>query len=176
MGRTIRGRGKSGIMVTVGFEEMLEKIQKAGGNVEAATWEAARKGAREMHSFLKTEAEAAGVPSHMTTPAHLSFQAERMDNGNRYACTVGWRIGAYDPKNPSVGHKVIFMNYGTPKRFVEDWGSFVHVRFGGEWKTVTYYRGFMDAKGFIGRAKKKARPKVKAVQKAALEKILEELE
>ena len=40
--------GKAGIKVSVNFAPLLEKIQQAGGDVEEATWEAARKGAKVM--------------------------------------------------------------------------------------------------------------------------------
>lgn len=160
MGKTIRGSGKTGILVTVGFKELLERIHEAGGDAEAATWKAAKKGASEMYKELKSEAEASGVPSDLTAWPKLSFQAEKTDSGNRYACKVGWKIGAYDPKNPSDEHKVIFFNYGTPKRYTRD----------------SSYRGYMDAAGFIGRAKKKARKNVKKAQEEALQEILKGLE
>lgn len=174
MGRTLRGGGKGGILVTVGFQELLEKIHKAGGDAEEATWQAARKGAKIMHDELKSEATAAGVPSNLTEWPKLSFQAERTDSGNRYACKVGWSVGAYDPKAPSDAHKVIFMNYGTPRRTVKK-DAIVH-KVGGRFVTLGTDRGYVDARGFIGKAKKKARPKVKKAQEEALKEILKGLE
>ena len=174
MGKTIRGGGKGGVLVTVGFQDLIEKIKDAQGDVEAAVWDAARKGAKEMYDELKSEAEASGVPPELTSWPTLSMQAERDASGNRFGCKVGWRVGEYDPTNPSAAHKVIFMNYGTPRRFVKS-KEYQHLRLGKDWVTVTANRGYVEGRGFIGRAKKKARPKVKKAQEEALRKIIEEL-
>lgn len=174
MGKSAKNGNKSGVLVTVGFDSLLEKIKDAQGDVEAAAWDAARKGAKEMYDELKSEAEASGVPPELTAWPTLSMQAERDESGNRFGCKVGWKVGDYDPNNPSPAHKVIFLNYGTPRRYVKS-KAYQHIRLGGEWVTVSDDRGRIDARGFIGRAKKKARPKVKKAQEAALRKILEEL-
>lgn len=174
MGKTVRGGGKGGVLVTVGFDSLLEKIKEAQGDVEAAVWEAARKGAKEMYDELKAEAEASGVPSELTSWPTLSMQSERDSSGNRFGCKVGWKVGEYDPNNPSAAHKVIFMNYGTPRRFVKS-KAYQHIKLGDKWVTATADRGRVNGSGFIGRAKKKARPKIKKAQEDALKKILEEL-
>ena len=173
MGKTIRNGGKSGVLVTVGFSDLLEKINKAQGDVEAAAWEAARTGAKELYDEIKSEATASGVPDNLTAWPNLSMQSERDSSGNRYGCKVGWKVGEYDPKNPSAAHKVIFMNYGTPRRFVRKEGQ--RIQIDGKWVTVDVDRGYVDGRGFIGRAKKKAMPKVKKAQEEALKKMLEEL-
>lgn len=158
-------------MVTVGFHDLLEKIQKAEGDIEAAAWEAARKGAKAVRDELVSECNASGVPASVSSA--VAFKAERDAAGNRYACNIGWRMPEYNPRNPSPGHKAVFLNYGTPRRFVKT--ENVRINFDGQWATLSGNRGYIDGRGFIGRAKKKARPKVKKVQKEALEKMLEEL-
>jgi hypothetical protein len=65
---------------------------------------------------------------------------------------VGYKKGAYNPNDISDGYKVVFSNYGTPKRSKH---------------------GKIEAKGFIDRAQKNARKRIKKAQKEALEKILE---
>lgn len=157
MARTTSYRGKGGVAVSVNFSGLLEKIRAAEGDVEAAAWTAAKKGAKIMYDELQTQCDASGVPQNIKSG--ITFQAERDGKGNRFACKVGWRVPAYDPKNPSVAHKAIFLNYGTPHRYTEGGAD----------------RGFVDGKGFIGRAKKKARPKIKKEQEAALREILEGL-
>ena len=174
MGKSSRSGGKGGVLVTVGFQNLLEKIKDAQGDIEAATWDAARKGAKEMYDELKSEAEASGVPSNLTAWPTLSMQAERDESGNRFGCRVGWQVGEYDPNDPSAAHKVIFMNYGTPRRSVKS-KAYQHLKLGGKWTTVSDNRGRVEGRGFIGRAKKKARPKIKKAQEEALKKILEEL-
>ena len=157
MAKTASYRGKAGIGISVNFNSLLEKIKEAEGDIEAATWEAARKGAKVMYDELQAQCSASGVPASVSNA--ITFQAERDNSGNRFACKVGWRVPDYDPKNPSPAHKAIFLNYGTPHRQTESGAD----------------RGYMDGKGFIGRAKKKARPKIKKAQEDALTEILEGL-
>lgn len=171
MARTSSYSGKGGIRISVNFSDLLEKIQEAEGDIEAATWEAARKGAKVMRDQLIEECNASGVPSSVSNA--ITFSAERDSSGNRFACNVGWRMGEYNPDNPSVGHKAVFLNYGTPRREVKTGG--VHVSVNGKWVTLGRDRGYIDAKGFIGRAKKKARPKIKKAQKECLKNILKGL-
>lgn len=171
MGRTMRSGGKSGVMVTVGFKDLIEKIQEAEGDVEAAVWEAARKGAKAMRDELVSECNASGVPASVTN--EIAFKAERDGAGNRFACNIGWRMPDYNPRELSAGHKAVFLNYGTPRRTVRTEG--IKTKIGGRWVTLSSDRGYMDGRGFIGRAKKKARPKIKKAQKEALQKIIEEM-
>lgn len=174
MAKTITKSGKAGISVTVNFDDLLEKIKAAEGNIEQAAWEAARAGGKAMYDELKAEATASGVPAHLTGWPTLSMQAQRDGSGNRIACSVGWKMSAYDPKNPAPEYKVIFINYGTPRRAVKG-KEYTHMQLDGEWITTTANRGRITGRGFIGRAKKKARPKVKKAQKEALLNILKEL-
>lgn len=174
MAKTITKSGKAGISVRVNFDDLLEKIKEAEGNIEEATWEAARVGGKVMYDELKAEATASGVPAHLTNWPTLSMQAERDGSGNRFACRVGWKMANYDPNNPAPEYKVIFLNYGTPRRTVKG-KKYTHMQIDGEWITATANRGYVTGRGFIGRAKKKARPKIKKAQKEALTKILKEL-
>ena len=70
---------------------------------------------------------------------------------NRIVARVGYEKGSYDPKNLSDGFKIIFLNYGTPKRTKH---------------------GKITARGFIARAKKKAATKIKKQQEDTLNDIL----
>lgn len=171
MARTTSYSGKGGVRISVNFSDLLEKIQKAEGNLEEAAWTAARVGAREMYKTLLSEAEASNVPSNVTDK--IRIQADRDAGGNRMAARVGWAMGDYDPRDPSEGYQAVFVNYGTPRRSVKKEG--VRVQIDGTWKTLKLDRGYIDGRGFIGRAKKKARSKIKKAQKEALEQILEGL-
>ena len=159
---------KSGITVTVDFKDLLEKIQEAGGDIEAATFDAARKSAKVIYNELLSESKASGLPESVTSA--ISFQAERDESGNRYGVTVGWKLGAFNPKNPSAGHKAIFQNYGTPHRYTK-LDRRVPAKNESGWAT-TNDRGFITGRGFIARAKKKAQPKVKKIQQETLNEIL----
>ena len=152
-----KNSGKGGILITNGFPELLEKIKEAQGNVEEAAWTAARKSASVMLQTLKEECDASGVPQSVS--GAITANAVRDESGQRMAAEVGWRMGEYDPKNLSQGYKAVFLNYGTPRRATRS----------------GYNRGYITGRGFIGRAKKKARPKIKKAQQEALESILKEL-
>jgi hypothetical protein len=105
-------------------------------------------GAAEYPSDLVSKMQAAGVDgdliSSMPPP---TIEAD----GNRYRAAVGYKKGSYDPSNPSDGYKVVFLNYGTPRRTMH---------------------GKVAARGFIQKAKKKARPKIKKAQQETLDEIL----
>ena len=136
------------ILQLKGFDDLLEQIQKAGGSIDAAASSCLRQSAQIMHAELKTQMQAAGVDSGLINampPPQITV------DGNRYSAAVGYKKGNFDPRNPSDGYKVVFLNYGTPRRTMH---------------------GKVAARGFIKKAKKKARPQIKKAQRETLEKIL----
>lgn len=158
MARTTSYSGKGGIRVDVNFEKLLEKIKKAEGNIEEATFKAARVGAKVMYDELVSESTKSKVPQDVVND--IAFQADR-ENGNRVAVKVGWRMpDTKDYKNLTSGQKAAILNYGTPIRHKKSGQSTGHV----------------EARNFIRRAKKKARPKIKEAQEACLKQILKDLE
>jgi hypothetical protein len=101
-----------------------------------------------MQAELKAQMQAAGVDSDLINampPPQITVK------DNNYRAEVGYKKGNYDPNDPSDGYKVVFLNYGTPRRTMH---------------------GKVKARGFIQKAKKKARPQIKRAQQATLEKIL----
>ena len=132
-----------------GFDELLAQIEKAGGSIDRAADSCLRQSANILQSELKTQMQAAGVDSDLI--AAMPQPTIEVD-GNVYRAEVGYKKGSYDPRNPSNGYKVVFLNYGTPNRTKH---------------------GKVAARGFIQEAKKKARPKIKRAQKETLGKILE---
>lgn len=136
------------ILQLKGFDDLLEKIQKAGGSVDAAADSCLRQSAQIMESELKAQMQAAGVDGGLINrmpPPKITVK------NNRYRAAVGYEKGEFDPRDPSDGHKVVFLNYGTPRRTMH---------------------GKVAARGFIQAAKKKARPRIKKAQQETLEKIL----
>lgn len=136
------------ILQLKGFDELLEKIQNAGGSIDAAADSCLRQSAQIMKTELKAQMQAAGVDSGLINampPPQITV------DGNRYSAAVGYKKGNFDPRNPSDGYKVVFLNYGTPRRTMH---------------------GKVAARGFIEKAKKKARPRIKRAQQETLEKIL----
>ena len=136
------------ILQLKGFDDLLEQIQKAGGSVDRAAESCLRQSAQIMHAELQSQMNAAGVDSGLI--GSMSKPQIKVE-GNVYEAEVGYKKGAYDPSDPSAGYKVVFLNYGTPRRSKH---------------------GKVAARGFIAAAKKNARPRIKKVQKETLEKIL----
>lgn len=134
-----------------GFDDLLKDIEAAGGSIDKATESALRQSAQIMQTELKSEMKSSNAPSDLISRMP-QFQIEK--EGNRVQARVGYKKGSYNPKNPSDGYKVVFLNYGTPYRTKH---------------------GKEAARGFIQRAKNSARPKIKKQQKIALNKILERL-
>ena len=137
------------ILQLKGFDDLLEQIQKAGGSIDRAADSCLRQSAQIMQSELKAQMQAAGVDSSLINsmpPPQITIK------DNRYSAAVGYKKGDFDPRNPSDGYKVVFLNYGTPHRTMH---------------------GKVAARGFIEKAKKKARPQIKKAQQETLEKILE---
>lgn len=134
-----------------GFEELLKEIEKAGGSIDKAVDSAMRQSAQIVQDELKEQMQRAGVDGDIIG---VMPPPEIEKEGNRIAARIGYKKGAYNPDNLSDGYKVVFLNYGTPHRTLH---------------------GKMIAKGFIQKAKKKATPRVKKVQKEVFEKILARL-
>lgn len=131
-----------------GFDDLLSKIEKAGGTIDGATEKCLQKSANIMHDELKKQMTVANVDGDLINrmpPPEIERE------GNRRTARVGYKKGEYDENNPSDGYKVIFANYGTPHRSKH---------------------GQQPAKGFIQKAKKKANSKIKKAQKETLDDIL----
>ena len=143
---------QSGIKIKLeGFDDILAKIQKAGGTIDKAAKTCIEKSADIMQAELKEQMQSVNVSARLINamaPPKISVE------GNRCTAAVGYEKGDYDPRNPSDGYKVVFLNYGTPKRTKH---------------------GKVKARGFIQSAKKNARPKIKKQQEETLNDILKEL-
>lgn len=133
-----------------GFDELLEQIEAAGRSADSAAESAIKASAQVMQSELKSALSVAtdsGLAGRLPAP-------KIEHSGNEVSASVGFESTAYNPRNPSDYHKAIFLNYGTPTR---------------------KQHGQEAARGFVTKAKRRARPKIKKVQKEALEKILARL-
>lgn len=138
-----------------GFDEMLRKIEKANGNVDTAAKKCMDKSAQIMQDELKAQMQAADLENEMSRLISR-MPAPRVKNDHGlWTAKVGYEKGAYNPDNPSDAYKVIFINYGTPRRTKH---------------------GKVKARGFIDKAKKKAKPKIKKEQEKTLDEILRGLQ
>ena len=142
----------SGIKLTFkGFDDLIDNIQKAGGEINKAVDSAMKQAAQVQHDELKKQMSTAkfkthtgisdGFPNRMPAP-RIAW------SGNKCTATIGFDKGAYNKNNPADAYKAIFLNYGTPR---------------------------IAPTAFIAKAKKAAKPKIKKAQKEALEKILQRL-
>lgn len=134
-----------------GFDDLLREIQKAGGDVDSVMKKCLRESASIMQNELKTQMREANVPNHMIE--EMPAPELEGDYGVLTA-RVGYKKGAFDPQNPSIGYKVVFLNYGTPERTKH---------------------GKVVGRGFIQKAKKKALPKIRKAQEQALKDALKGL-
>ena len=135
-----------------GFDDLIREIQKAEGSVKSATKQCMNKSAQVMDAELKAQMQVANVPAH--TIAAMPAPEVKEDHG-LITAKVGYKKGAYNPDNLSTGYKVVMLNYGTPNR---------------------KQHGKVKARGFIQKAKRKAKPKIKKEQEATLKDILKGLE
>ena len=135
-----------------GFEELLKDIEKAGGSINQAAESAMKQSAQIMQTELKDQMRIANVDPQLIARMP-PFEIEK--SANRVTALVGYKKGAYDPQNPSDGYLAVFLNYGTPNRTKH---------------------GKIVARGFIQKAKNRAKPKIKKEQRKVLDKILERLQ
>ena len=134
-----------------GFDELLKDIERAGGSIDSATETCLKNSAAIMEAELKTQMSNTGVDSGLINRMPAP-EIER--DGNRHTARVGYKKGAYNPRDISDGYKAVFINFGTPRRSKH---------------------GKVRARGFIAKAKKKASPQIKKQQQKTLDEILKGL-
>lgn len=130
-----------------GFDELLEQIEQAGGNMQAAVDTCMQQSAQIQQKELKAQMQKSKVDDALINrmpPPEIKWE------GNACIARVGYRKGTYDPKNLSDGYKVVFLNYGTPRREPSK----------------------MRPLGFIRRAQNKAKPQIKKQQEETLNEIV----
>lgn len=145
-----------------GFNEMLERVQKAGGDVDKAARECMEKSLQVLESNLKKEAEASGAPT--STVSHSVTIS-----GNRISGETGWKLGNYDSNNPSEGYEAMFREFGTGKHSARGKGKDRQTAAG-------HNRGSTEPRPFIAKARKKSAKPIKAIQQETLQNIVKELE
>lgn len=142
-----------------GLSEILLQIEKANKSADAAAERCIREAAEIMEDKLKEEMVASDNQGVLGATGGLFFLAQQMPpyrvekDFGKVSAHVGYHKGDYDPKNISDGYKVIFVNYGTPRRPDK--------------------QGQIKGRGFIARAKRKAAPLIKAKEEKTLKEILE---
>lgn len=142
-----------------GFDELLDKVNKANGDVDKAAAKAIKDSARIAQTELETAAKSAGVPNDIVRDIRVKTTAK----SNVYSAKVGWELGRYDPRKLSSGFKALFINYGTVRRTTK----------------AGQNRGAMakppKQKQFITVAKRRANTKIKKSQQQIIEKIARDI-
>lgn len=129
-----------------GFDELLKKIEAAGGTINKAVDTCMKQSADTQQTYLKAQMRKSKVDADLINrmpPPEIVWE------GNACTARVGYKKGEYDKKNLSDGYKAVFINYGTPR---------------------------VSPRNFIKPAKNKARPQIKREQEETLNKILESLQ
>lgn len=136
---------KKGIISFYGFDELLKKIEDAGGTIDGAVTNCVKESEQivqeEMKAQMRKKKVASDLIRRMPKPT-----IEK--SGNAITARVGYKKGKYNPKKLSDGYKAVFINYGTPR---------------------------IKPRKFIDSTKRKARPQIKKMQEEALNEILKGL-
>ena len=140
-----------------GFDSLLERIAEAGGEIEPATERALESSANLLTQKLKADAQARNIPTDTLIKPKVKWE------GNRASVECGFKLGAYNPRNPSSGYLALFKEFGAPSG-------------GGDRKNKQgQSRGAVTADPFILPARASVKKDVQKAQEKALERILKEL-
>ena len=150
--------GKVKLTLT-GFDKLLDEVQFAQGSIEAATERALVSSAK----MLTQEIRKGAVERNLDAGDLIVPKAEWL--GDMCSVEVGFKLGAYNPSNPSTGYKALFREYGAPSKKK---GGTRHTSKGAN-------RGAVAADPFINPAVKRNQKAVRNAQKKALERILKGL-
>lgn len=137
-----------------GFDELIDKLAKAGKDVDSIADDCAKRSAEIADANLRKQMVSAGEAVAGMIPDLPVPSVER--EGNSWYVKVGFDMpDRLDPKNPSEGHKAVFLNYGTPHR--------------------TERKGQVDARKFVTKARRKSVREIKKAEEQALAKMVEGL-
>lgn len=134
-----------------GFQKMISDLELSQKDTQRVASSCINQSAQIMQADLKAEMQGSDLSQSLANKMP-SFQVKESDG--KFRAEVGFPKTSYSPRNLSDYHKAVFANYGTPHR---------------------KSHGQEKARGFVQRAKKSARPKIKKQQNLALKKILERL-
>ena len=134
-----------------GWHDLIREIEKAGGKIDKAVTVCQERSANVMQHELVDQMQRSKVDSELISRIPSPVVE---NNHGVITARVGYKKGSYNPQNISDGYKVVFINYGTPRR---------------------KKHGKIQPRGFITKAKNKARKNIKAEQEKAFNEILEGL-
>ena len=134
--------------------KLLDEVRKAEGDVKKVGYQCTKNCAEIMKEELKTQMLKADTKGNWgDLYSDLSIQS-LVENHGEFNTSIGWIKGPYNPEDLSSGYKVVFINYGTPNRT---------------------QHGQIKARGFIQKAKRKAKKPIHEEQEKAFKEILKGL-
>ena len=161
----------SSVLKLSGFEDLIKKINSSNVNSIKAAQQAAKAGAEAAKNQLISECKTSGVPNKLIN----SIRIKEKISGNTVSDQVGWDVPGYNPRNIADAYKVIFLNYGTPRRITRK-SKQRAIMPDGSWVTLGNDRGAITSRDFIKRAKSRSKSKIKNAQIDCFKKILKELQ
>lgn len=168
-------RNRSLSLELKGFDELLEKLQQAGKNIDVEGRKVFEKAAENVYDSLYEKSTKAGLPTRLVEQIDERFI--EIPSSNLWSYEVGWKKQKPSTSEPLPDtYKVMFYNYGTPSvRKTKEGGQRVQIN--GKWVTLGTDRGQesqhpADSHGFIKKAKIAAANKNKKLFKDFLKEIL----
>lgn len=125
-----------------GFDEMIDRIEKSGKKAKPIVSDMMERAAETQLKELKASMVASGVSQRLVGEAKAAVEWEE----DHCTANVGYKMGSYNPDDPSDGFKAVFINYGTPR---------------------------ISPREYLEPAKKKSQTAIKKEMKKALTEILE---
>lgn len=141
-------------IVFTGFEELLEDIEKAGGEIKPAVETALQESINLIDADIRAGAVARGLGTAQMITPQVKWEHDKA------TAEAGFKLGNYDPDNPNDGYLALFKEYGTAQRSTADGEN----------------RGRITADPWIRQAQEQNAAQIKRTQKNALNKILGDLQ
>lgn len=95
-----------------GFDEMIEQLNAVEKDLKPIINDLAEEVAKIEDRQLKAEMMASGVAADLISrmpPPTVEWE------GDTCRAKAGYKMGSYNPADPSDGFKAVFINYGTPR-------------------------------------------------------------
>lgn len=143
----------TGNIVLKGFDEYIQALTDAGKSIDKEGKQCFLECTKEVSTALLKYSTKAGLPSKLKK----SIKSETVlnDNAGVWYYETGWQKGKPNYKKLSDAYKVLFYNYGTPRRTTKKGQN----------------RGQEKATYFISNAKRSAARSCKKIQKNFLADI-----
>ena len=146
------------ILQLQGFDDFIERLEKAGATMENEGRKCFEKCAENLYDELYLKAQKAGLDNRLLEQIDERF----IEGGGVWYYEVGWKKQKPSATNPLPDvYKVMFYNYGTPRRTTAEGKN--------RGEESAHPKG---SHGFIKKAKLAVRNKNRKLQEETLKKII----